>query len=274
MEHAKRFSALLADLGLKHLDAAKLLHVSLRTLQNWLSARHEVPYASYKLLRLLRYRELPGDTWRGWSFTRGHLVTPEGRTISGKDGAWWSLLVRRSYGFGELYQQARIDRHIAEQEAADASGSGRVAARPDAGLVPFKTTLETSLLSWGQNGAIIEPWPTILDFPPLSMPMPENAVNALESALTPCSVSPSMPTCGNPNSQRPEVLQPPQALPQSSKAVQPSIPAIPGLRLTPLTVRLQLVNPSSSPSLNDGNLPDNSAKSANSDGFEAVKAAA
>lgn len=55
MEHAKRFRALLADLGLNHPGAAKLLHVSLRTLHNWLSGRHEVPYADQKLLRLQRY---------------------------------------------------------------------------------------------------------------------------------------------------------------------------------------------------------------------------
>ena len=51
-EHARRFRALLADLGLKHPDAAQMLHVSLRTLHNWLSGRHEVPYAAYQLLRL------------------------------------------------------------------------------------------------------------------------------------------------------------------------------------------------------------------------------
>lgn len=41
MEHASRFRALLADLGLPHPEAAKILHVSLRTLHNWLSARHD-----------------------------------------------------------------------------------------------------------------------------------------------------------------------------------------------------------------------------------------
>ncbi|WP_309681897.1 helix-turn-helix domain-containing protein [Polaromonas sp.] len=50
MEQARRFRALLADLGLNHPDAAKILHVSLRTLHNWLSARHQVPHAAYKLL--------------------------------------------------------------------------------------------------------------------------------------------------------------------------------------------------------------------------------
>ena len=53
----------------------------------------------------MRYMELPGPSWAGWHFTQGQLVTPEGRTISGKDGAWWSLLVRQAHGFGELYKR-------------------------------------------------------------------------------------------------------------------------------------------------------------------------
>lgn len=120
MEHAKRFRALLADLSLSNPDAAKLLHVSLRTLQNWLSGRHEVPYATFKLLRLLRHMELPGDAWRGWSFARGVLITPEGRTIAANEGAWWSMLVRRSEAFGELYrsvQQSAAAKDRAEAEA-------------------------------------------------------------------------------------------------------------------------------------------------------------
>lgn len=58
-------------MGLSHPEAAKTLHVSLRTLQNWLSGRHEVPYAACKLLRLLRYMELPGADWAGWHFSQG-----------------------------------------------------------------------------------------------------------------------------------------------------------------------------------------------------------
>ena len=49
MERAKRFRALLAKLRLNHPDAAKVLHVSLRTLPNWLSGRPQVPYNVYKL---------------------------------------------------------------------------------------------------------------------------------------------------------------------------------------------------------------------------------
>lgn len=49
--------------------------------------------------------ELPGKQWAGWHFSRGKLVTPEGWTISGSEGAWWSLLVRQARAFGQLYRE-------------------------------------------------------------------------------------------------------------------------------------------------------------------------
>ena len=102
MELAKRFRSMLADLGLKPAQAAKMLHVSLRTVHNWISGKHQIPVMAYKLLRMMRYMELPGNSWAGWHFSRGQLVTPEGRTISGADSAWWSQLVRRAHGFSQL----------------------------------------------------------------------------------------------------------------------------------------------------------------------------
>ncbi len=134
MEHAKRFRALLAELGLSNPEAAKTLRVSLRTLQNWLSGRHEVPYAAYKLLRLIRHLELPGEAWRGWSFARGVLITPEGRTISPNEGSWWSMLVRRSSAFQAMYDtlarftMAQADAKEAALEAARTARS--TAAKP------------------------------------------------------------------------------------------------------------------------------------------------
>jgi len=115
MEQAKRFRSMLASFGLPHPEAAKLLHVSLRTLQNWLSGRHEVPYTAYKLVRLLRYMELPGKGWDGWYFSGGVLVTPEGRIISPGDGSWWSLLVRQARCFQAAYQRSgQLERALME----------------------------------------------------------------------------------------------------------------------------------------------------------------
>ena len=135
LAHAKRFRALLAELGLKHLEAAQMLRVSLRTLQNWLSGRHEVPYASIKLLRLLRYMELPGRGWAGWHFSRGLLITPEGRTLDGTDGSWWSLLVRQARCFRAAYQRSgELERALMELAAIGQISQGP--SKLDALMVP------------------------------------------------------------------------------------------------------------------------------------------
>ena len=239
-----------------------MLHVSLRTVHNWNSGKHQIPVMAYKLLRLMRYRELPGQAWAGWSFSRGQLITPEGRTISGHDSAWWSQLVRRAHGFSELYQRQKFEK-LAELHTSEQSGLAAAGSVPDAGLVTSKTNIQITLSAACQDGAIIAPWPTISDFPPLSMPMHGNGAHASESASTPSFASPLMPTSGNLGSQHPKH---PETL--------TSTPAIPGLRLTPSSSLLQLVNLSSSQGLSDKNLPVSSDKPANSDGFDVGKVAA
>lgn len=139
---------MLADLSLTHPEAAQLLHVSLRTLQNWLSARHEVPYSAYKLLRLMRYMELPGDAWRGWHFSAGQLITPEGRSISASEGAWWSLLVRQARGFVELHKKLQNSCQRCEDRLGG-SAAGLPGFAPDP--VTFAVTRHFSLVSETPN---------------------------------------------------------------------------------------------------------------------------
>lgn len=102
---ALRFSGMYKSLGLDLPGCAKLLHVTDRTLHNWMSGKHDIPYSAYRLLRLLNRMELPGESWQGWCFHGGKLWSPEGRSFTGKDAAWWSLLVRRSAMATELRQQ-------------------------------------------------------------------------------------------------------------------------------------------------------------------------
>ena len=215
------------------------------------------PYMAIKLLRLLRHMELPGVSWQGWRFSRGMLVTPEGRTISGQDGAWWSLLVRRAQGFNELYQRQRAYA-LTQSNTVPSSGLGAAGTLPDVGLVPFKTNSVGFLTTPNQDGAIIGPWPTISDYQPPLMPTHASAVSASASALTPSFALPWMPTSG---SQTPQPHQHPYVVDKTTKpapgpqqAPQTSTPALPGLRLTPMPAHLQLVNPT-----NPAN-PQNSAK--------------
>ncbi len=66
-----------------------------------------VPYAAYKLVRVMRLFELPCDGWKGWHMHSGRLWSPEGHGFIPSDSSWWGLLVRRSALFGEMYQRDR-----------------------------------------------------------------------------------------------------------------------------------------------------------------------
>jgi DNA-binding XRE family transcriptional regulator len=102
---SSRFRAMYRNLGLTRLDAAKLLHVSERTLHNWETGHHEIPYSAYRLLRLLTRQELPGKAWTGWHITAGVLWSPEGHGFKPEDSSWWSMLCRRSAQFHSLYEE-------------------------------------------------------------------------------------------------------------------------------------------------------------------------
>lgn len=122
-----RFRAMYRNLGLSRLDAAKLLHVSERTLHNWESGRHEIPYSAYRLLRLLTRQELPGTDWTGWHITAGVLWSPEGHAFKPLDSSWWSLLCRRAAMGTSLYAENRRLRDAARSD---------VIAQPEKGEVP------------------------------------------------------------------------------------------------------------------------------------------
>ena len=116
-----RLRIMYRNLGLSRADCAKFLHVTERTLHNWESGRHDIPFAAYKLLRFISGHELPGASWAGWSISGGKLWTPEGYGLDLKDAAWWSLLVRRAEtGVQALGELARL-KPVAPSTSADGS---------------------------------------------------------------------------------------------------------------------------------------------------------
>lgn len=54
-------------------EVACLLHVTARTVALWEAGSSRIPYAAYKLLRILTGYELPGEAWKGW-FIRGDTL--------------------------------------------------------------------------------------------------------------------------------------------------------------------------------------------------------
>ena len=123
------------SLGLDLPGCAQLLHVSERTLHNWACGKHDIPYATYRLLRLLNRMELPGQTWQGWSFHGHKLISPEGHVFVGTDSAWWGLLVRRAAMFNLAFSK-RSQGPDASRTAGRAPACGRVPAGSDASSPP------------------------------------------------------------------------------------------------------------------------------------------
>jgi DNA-binding XRE family transcriptional regulator len=183
---AFRFRAMYRNLGWDRATCAKNLHVTQRTLHNWESGKNDIPYAAYRLLRLLNRMELPGPSWDGWCFVGGVLYTPEGRPITGKDGSWWSLLVRQAAMFLELAGAADRDsrRRHGLQDA------------PASGLVSVSTTCTNFGEEKQHIDSIMQPsWHQPSDSPPNSTPKPASVASGLASVSTPLYASPSTPTC-------------------------------------------------------------------------------
>ncbi|QKO21754.1 VC1465 family Xer recombination activation factor [Rhodoferax sp. BAB1] len=227
----QRLKAARARLGWSLAEAAKFFQVTERTWHNWESGSHRIPFAVYKLARVLARFELPSPAWAGWRFEAGMLITPEGRQITAQDGSWWALLVRKAASFKPLYDEVcQLRMALADLAAARAQPGG---------LVPSKTSRQNTSRPapvCNQSDTIQTPCKPLLDYLRPSPQPPAVAPNTLESALTPSFASPWMPTCGvrwtvRP-AQGPHLANSPQA---------------PGSHLKQLSNRTQPPSPSSSP---------------------------
>jgi len=130
---SSRFKVLCADAGLSVDEVAKFLHVTPRTVRYWFSGKSSVPYAAYKLVRVLRWFELPQKGFEGWCMHSGKLWTPEGHGIAPEDGSWWSLLVRQARCFRTLYQRSGDFERALMQMASTAQSPVDRAVLPAAG---------------------------------------------------------------------------------------------------------------------------------------------
>jgi hypothetical protein len=96
--------------------------VTARTICHWESGRARIPYAPFKLLRVLLGGELPGEQWRGFFIRGERLYSPEDHGFTAADLSWLSLTFRRAEAFDSLYQQ------LAQTKGGDAHGGVRVLA--------------------------------------------------------------------------------------------------------------------------------------------------
>jgi hypothetical protein len=100
-----RLKIMLADLALTPETAGKMLHVTPRTVRYWISGKTTIPYAAYRLLRILTGAELGCNGWEGWHMHSGRLWSPEGYGFLPRESSWWSLLVRQARSFRTLYDR-------------------------------------------------------------------------------------------------------------------------------------------------------------------------
>lgn len=126
-----RLKVMLADLALTPETTGKMLHVHPRTVRYWISGKVRVPYASYRLLRILTGAELPCSGWDGWHMHSGMLWSPEGHGFKPDDSSWWGLLVRQARMFKLLY-----DRQTQFRLLAIRAGDGVAAAAGSALACP------------------------------------------------------------------------------------------------------------------------------------------
>jgi len=127
-----RFKILLADAGLTPESAGKLLHVTPRTIRYWISGKVRVPYAAYKLVRIMRLFELPCKGWDGWHMHSGKLWSPEGFGFVPSDSSWWGLLVRQARGFKTMYDRETmlLAAGVSADRAAVSASEAAAAAGP------------------------------------------------------------------------------------------------------------------------------------------------
>lgn len=109
---------------------ADLLRVSDRTIRGWESGATRVPYAAYKLMRVLKGgRYLHHAHWAHFSVRGPVLATPEGHELQAGDIAWLTLLVRRASAFGEIMRDRR-GHVLAERSGSAGRGRDATATTP------------------------------------------------------------------------------------------------------------------------------------------------
>lgn len=139
---ACRFREARLSCGLGIESCADLLQVSERTIRNWESSSARVPYAAYRLMRVMRAGKVLGPDWHGFHIWHGVLCTPEGHRFEPSDLVWQSLLVQQARAFREFMRE-RKTAHSATEPAQPALGLSLSPTREkknDGAPIPTTTT--------------------------------------------------------------------------------------------------------------------------------------
>ena len=125
-----------ADLNRK--QAADLLDVTGRTIQNWETGGARISWMAYRMLRILTGYALPGKAWEGWAVHGDRLIAPNGRWFDAN-----SLeQLERVFGMARLWRQdyAKKHRKPAAKVLAFPERRSALAGHSQASQNPFKRT--------------------------------------------------------------------------------------------------------------------------------------
>lgn len=164
MEQGRKLRSMYRELGHDRTSAAKFFRITPRTLFNWEAGRTSIPFAAFKLLRLMLRSELPGKDWQGWCFNQGTLWSPEGHGYTPRDFGWLSLTIRQARLFSVLYRErcalqlelraAKVEAAQAQAQAAAAEGHfGLVELAIDGGLPDAPGANDGAFSAWARSAA-------------------------------------------------------------------------------------------------------------------------
>ncbi|MEW6314331.1 MAG: VC1465 family Xer recombination activation factor [Pseudomonadota bacterium] len=101
--------------GLSKRQVASMLFVSLRTIDLWETGKVRIPYAAFRLLRILTGYELPGRAWQGFYLHGDTLWSPEGKPFKAADLGYLSV----TFAMARMWREDYARRAQARQATAE-----------------------------------------------------------------------------------------------------------------------------------------------------------
>jgi len=127
--HPEDFRDLRRAADLTRKQAADLLDVAVRTVQNWETGGARIPWMAYRMLRILTGYALPGKAWENWIVRGDRLIAPNGR--------WYEAntleQIEHVFGMARLWHQdynRRSGKHLAVVKPFPQSAARQTPTQP------------------------------------------------------------------------------------------------------------------------------------------------
>ncbi len=123
--------------GLTVKQAAVELNVNERTVRNYENGAVQIPYPSFRIMRLLAGYSLLGKKWEGWGFHQNKLWTPEGRSFEAHELRYIATYVSLASAFLKS-RAAAAPRGTSNRSEKQNSDDGSMASgAPSSATAPF-----------------------------------------------------------------------------------------------------------------------------------------